>query len=287
MSLVEFDLDQDIAEVSVENKTSYQITTLSAAQANNINGFVAENTSTAFLSNAQGDTTTIPLSSAFRHIGNYYFSSTGNTIPVAHDNTSTTGLLRSIQIGRTIADDSILSGSITAVFAFGSSGNNTYIDVAESTITGSVGRKGALVSQSNTANVVGTVFYESATLVFHGGTGWPQFLVESASGMTFGAASAGKIVCTSLSFQSVNKLKKTLFFCRAFNKQFNYTNNPSAISNAVDGTITSSLTANPRTFITTVALYNDDNDILAVGKVSTPIKKSFEDEVNLAVAIQY
>jgi len=289
MSLINLDSERDIANSIIENKTALEITSLSGAQAKNINAFVAETTSTAFLSNAQGTATTIPLSSAFRHISNYYFSSTAsNVLPIAHDNTSTTGLVRSIQIGRTTQDDSIVSGSITAVFAFGTTADNTYVDLAEESVTSSVGRKGSLVSQSNTSNVVGTVFYESGSLLFHGGTAWPHFLVESASGFTFGsAASAGLIVCTSLSFKSLNKLQRTTFFCRAFNKEFNYTNNPSAIKDAVNGTITASLTSNPRTYITTVGLFGPEGDLLGVGKVSTPIKKAFDNEVTLAVSLQY
>ena len=289
MSLINFNLNRDVADSVIENKTSFEIASLSAAQAKNINAFVVEATSTGFLSNAQGTATTIPLSSAFRHISNYYFSSTAsNVLPIAHDNTSTTGLVRSLQIGRTTQDDAIVSGTVTAVFAFGSTGNNTYIDIAEETITGSVGRKGALVSQSNTSNVVGTIFYESGSLLFHGGTAWPHFLVNSGSGFTFGAAaSAGKVVCTSLSFKSLNKLQRTTFFCRAFNKEFNYTNNPSSISDTVNGTITASLTSNPRTYITTVGLFGIDGDLLAVGKVSKPVKKAFDNEVTLAVNLQY
>ena len=131
MSLINFDLNRDVADSVIENKTSFEIASLSAAQAKNINVFVVEATSTGFLSNAQGTATTIPLSSAFRHISNYYFSSTAsNVLPIAHDNTSTTGLVRSLQIGRTTQDDAIVSGTVTAVFAFGTTGNNTYIDIA-------------------------------------------------------------------------------------------------------------------------------------------------------------
>ena len=288
MSLINLDKDQDISIETVETKTSYEITALTAAQVRNINAFTCQASDTGFLNNAQGTATTIPLSSAFRHIANYYFSSTaGNNIPIAHDNTSFTSLARCIQVGRTTMDDNVVSGTITAVFAFGTSANNTYIDVAESTITGSIARKGSLVSHSNTSNVVGSVFYESGTLVFHGGTGWPHFLCDSVSGFTFGSASAAKVVCTQLSFQSMSMLKRTNFFCRAFNKQLNYTNNPTAISNTTLGTITSSLTANPRTYITTVGLYNDDGDLLAVAKVSPPTLKTFSREITFSIQLQY
>jgi hypothetical protein len=288
MSFVNLEASRDVAQETVETKTSFEITSLTAAQTRNINAFAALASDTGFLANAQGTATTIPLSSAFRHVSNYYFSSTGGTtVPVAHEPTSTTSLLRSIQIGRTTMDDAVMSGTVTAVFAFGTTANNTYIDVPETSITASIGRKGALVSQGNTSNVVGTVFYESGSLVFHGGTGWPHFLTDSSSGFTFGSASAGKVVCTQLSFKSVSILKRSIFFCRAFNQDFNYTNNPTSISNATLGTITGSLTAEPRSYITTVGLYDDEGNMLAVAKVSPPIKKTFSNEITLGVQLQY
>lgn len=288
MSLIDLDLERDVSETEIQNKTSFEITSLTASQTQSINAFVAQAGSTAFLSNAQGSVTTIPLSSAFRHIANYYFSSTaGNNVPVSHATNTTTSTLRAIQAGRTTIDDGFVSGTVTAVVAFGITGNNTFIDIPETTITGSVGRKGTMVSQSNTSHIVGNVYYDSGTIVFHGGTGVTNFLADSASGFTFGSASAGKVVVTQLSFKALNVIKRTNFFCRAFNKELNYTNNPTSLSNITDGSITASLTANPRTYITTVGLHNDAGELLAVAKVSPTIKKTFDEEVILNVRLNY
>ena len=78
-----------------------------------------------------------------------------------------------------------------------------------------------------------------------------------------------------------------MFFTRAFNKEFNYTNNPTAIDNTADGSITANLTANPTTFITTVGLYNNDNELLAVAKTSPPVKKDFSTEKIFNIRLQY
>ena len=290
MSLINFDLNRDVANSTVENKSSFELTTLTGAQAKSVNSFVVLATSTAFLSNAQGTVTTTPLSSAFRHISNYFFSNTaGNVFPVAQEVTSTTSIGRIIQVGRTTMDDGIVSGTVTAIVAFGTTGNNTYVDIPEDTLTSSVGRKGSMVLQSNTANIVGTVWYDQGTVVFHGGTGSPHslFLTDSASGFTFGAASAGNVVITQLSWKSLNVLKRSAFFCRAFNKENNYTNNPTAIADTALGTITASLTAQPTTYITTVGLYNEDGDIMAIAKVSPPVRKRFDSEITFSVNLQY
>ena len=291
MSLVNFDLERDITISEVVSKTNYQIDSATAAAERNINSFVTESTATGFLANAKGTTTTTPLSSAFRSISNYYFStSAAAVVPVAQNNIATTGIARVITLGRTTADDSILSGSVTARFSFGAVSNKVIIDRPESSISGNIGRKGDLVEKSEPSNIVGTVFYDTGTMVFHGGdfSRDTNFLANSASGFVFGpGATAGKIAINELSFISLNMIKRSVFFTRAFNRDFNYTNNPTSIQNTAIGSITSSLTGFPTTFITTVGLYNDDNDLLAVAKVSPAVKKDFTTEKTFAVRLQY
>ena len=149
---------------------------------------------------------------------------------------------------------------------------------------------GDLVEKTDTTNVVGTVFYDSGTMVFHGGdySRDTNFLIDSASGFVFGpGATAGNVAINNLSFISLNMLKRSVFFTRAFNQEFNYSNNPTAIANASLGSISSNLTGSPTTFITTVGLYNADNELLAVAKTAPPVKKDFDTEKVFAVWLQY
>ena len=291
MSINNYDLGRDVINTEVLTKTNYEITSATAAQERNINSFVMEATSTGFLVNAKGTTTSTPLSAAFRNISNYFFSSSAaNRIPVAQNNVATTGISRVITIGRTTVDDAILSGSVTGTFSFGTQADKVIIDQPEQSISGAVGRKGDLVEKSDTTNVVGTVFYDSGTMVFHGGdySRDTNFLIDSASGFVFGpGATAGNVAINNLSFISLNMLKRSVFFTRAFNQEFNYSNNPTAIANASLGSISSNLTGNPTSFITTVGLYNTDNELLAVAKTAPPVKKDFDTEKVFAVRLQY
>ena len=291
MSIYDYDSGRDIISTDVLTKTNYEITSATAAQERNINSFVMEATSTGFLVNAKGTTTSTPLSAAFRNISNYFFSSSAaNRIPVAQNNVATTGISRVITIGRTTTDDAILSGSVTGTFSFGTQANKIIIDQPEQSISGAVGRKGDLVEKSDTTNVVGTVFYDSGTMVFHGGdySRDTDFLIDSTSGFVFGpGATAGNVAINYLSFISLNMLKRSVFFTRAFNQEFNYSNNPTAIANASLGSISSNLTGNPTTFITTVGLYNGDNQLLAIAKTAPPVKKDFDTEKVFAVRLQY
>ena len=291
MSINNYDLGRDVINTEVLTKTNYEITSATAAQERNINSFVMEAGSTGFLVNAKGTTTSTPLSAAFRNISNYFFSSSAaNRIPVAQNNVATTGISRVITIGRTTVDDAILSGSVTGTFSFGTQANKVIIDQPEQSISGAVGRKGDLVEKADTTNVVGTVFYDSGTMVFHGGdySRDTNFLIDSASGFVFGpGATAGNVAINNLSFISLNMLKRSVFFTRAFNQEFNYSNNPTAIANASLGSISSNLTGSPTTFITTVGLYNADNELLAVAKTAPPVKKDFDTEKVFAVRLQY
>ena len=83
------------------------------------------------------------------------------------------------------------------------------------------------------------------------------------------------------------RLQRSSYFCRAFNREYNYTNNITSLSSLTDGTITGSLTANPVTFITTIGLYNDSDELLAIAKVSPPVKKDFSIEKTFNVRLQY
>ena len=75
-------------------------------------------------------------------------------------------------------------------------------------------------------------------------------------------------------------------FIRAKNKEFNYSTNPSFSD--IQGNIRfRELKDNPVVYITTIGLYNDNGDLLAVAKVPTPIKKTFHDEVLIQVQLDF
>ena len=291
MAINNYNLGQDVISTGVLTKTNYEITSATAAQDRNINAFVMEATSTGFLVNAKGTTTSTPLSAAFRNISNYFFSSSAApTIPVAQNVIATTGISRVITVGRTTSDDGILSGSVTGTFSFGTQANKVIIDRPQESITGAIGRKGDLIEKADDTNIVGTVFYDSGTLVFHGGSDSrsTNFLINAGQGFQFGpGATADQVAINNLSFISLNMLKRSVFFTRAFNQQFNYSNNPTSIANASLGSISSNLTGNPTTFITTIGLYSTNNELLAVAKTAPPVKKDFTTEKVFAVRLQY
>lgn len=81
-------------------------------------------------------------------------------------------------------------------------------------------------------------------------------------------------------------ISSQFYFVRAKNKEFNYTTNPSYID--ANGNLNfTSMVDNPVTYITTVGLYNDANELIAVAKLSQPIAKDFTKEALIKVKLDY
>lgn len=77
------------------------------------------------------------------------------------------------------------------------------------------------------------------------------------------------------------------YFVRATNREFNYSNNPTFISGSTGRFYNRTFETDPKTYITTVGLLNESNEILAVAKTSQPIAKSFDKEVLIKVKLSF
>jgi hypothetical protein len=76
-------------------------------------------------------------------------------------------------------------------------------------------------------------------------------------------------------------------FVRPRSSEFNYSENPSYISGSTGEVLYSSFVNNPQTYITTVGLYNDSNELLAVAKLSRPLLKDFTKEALVRVKLDF
>ena len=76
-------------------------------------------------------------------------------------------------------------------------------------------------------------------------------------------------------------------FVRVNSDEMNYSNNPTMKFDDDGKLLFDSFKYNPYSYITTVGLYNDNNDLLAVAKMSKPIQKSFNSEVSITVKLEY
>ena len=76
------------------------------------------------------------------------------------------------------------------------------------------------------------------------------------------------------------------YFARAKNFEFNYTNNPT-FQDSTGNLTFQSMISNPKTFITTVGLYNDNSELLAVAKLSQPVAKDFTKEALFRIKLDF
>jgi hypothetical protein len=84
---------------------------------------------------------------------------------------------------------------------------------------------------------------------------------------------------TAVTFQNITNINSTLLFCRATADEFNYSSNPTYVD--TDGRIVvvdegQEDTQRGFSFITTVGMYDANDNLLAVAKLSRPIEKNDE-----------
>jgi len=90
-------------------------------------------------------------------------------------------------------------------------------------------------------------------------------------------------------FQARNseKITSTHYFVRIKNAEYNFSNNPSYVTGSVGQIAQSTFIGDPKTYITTVGLYNDRQELLAIAKLSQPLLKSFQREALIRVKLDY
>jgi hypothetical protein len=91
---------------------------------------------------------------------------------------------------------------------------------------------------------------------------------------------------SSFQLQSQETVSSRYFFTRVKNSDFNYTTNPSIID-ANGNLLYTTLINNPQTYVTTVGMYNDNNELLAVAKLSRPLTKDFTKEALIRIKLDY
>ena len=86
---------------------------------------------------------------------------------------------------------------------------------------------------------------------------------------------------------SEETISSNFIFVRPRSSEFNYSENPSFISGSTGEVIYSQFINSPQTYITTVGLYNDTNELLAVAKLSRPLPKDFTKEALVRVKLDF
>lgn len=85
---------------------------------------------------------------------------------------------------------------------------------------------------------------------------------------------------------SQETISSNYVFVRIRNADYNYTTNPTFISGSGDLQF-STMINSPQTYITTVGMYNANNELLAVAKMSRPLVKDFTKEALVRVKLDW
>jgi len=212
-----------------------------------------------------------------------------------------------INIDRTRYKESLLPGSLTLILS--GSGKLSLTDdsqISSTVIFNDAGRVYQIVSGA--AGTVFTGINSNGYSTNSGSYGWfmPDIgtillnpLATSASinlspsrsvnsdGLNyqklFNAISGG----ASFKINSQETISSDYIFIRARNAEFNYSENPSFISGSTGEIVFNQFINNPQTFLTTIGLYNDNMELLAVAKMSRPLLKDFTKEALVRVKLDF
>jgi len=110
-------------------------------------------------------------------------------------------------------------------------------------------------------------------------------IVDHIAGTRFQSGSQ-----TAITFQNTTNINSTLIFCRASADEFNYSANPTFIDSddrivVID--IGQEDTQQSFTFVTSVGMYDANDNLLAVAKLSRPVEKSPERDLTLRVRLDF
>jgi hypothetical protein len=222
-----------------------------------------------------------------------------------------------INLTRLLSKDEIKKGSFTLTLGV----NATYTSPFTKTInitdaSGSNGYKvnspageyGILFASDGTGTPmsspagtpVGLLYYQAGIAVVTASVFSTGLLTASAlmntSGETVSAILSGSAISgncdeirhrfENLSFNNSTELNSTVYFCRVNNTDFNYSSNPTYLSSSQMVVKTTSQD-NPVSYVTAVGLYSSDNELLAVAKLSEPLKKDPTTEFTIRVRLDY
>ena len=217
--------------------------------------------------------------------------------------TSTPDNLFFISVERARFKEKILPGSLTLKLTY----NGNSVVLTDNSVTASVdtykdsGREyliysGAAGQIDNTDTVYGKLYPDVGIMVLNGDIlSSSQYVehIDISTDLSDGQPNGNPAVLhnaidagQNFTLRAEETLSSNYVFVRARNSEFNYSTNPSNISGS--GELQhSSMIDTPQAYITAVGLYNDNNDLLAVSKLSTPLLKDFTKEALVRIKLDY
>ena len=134
-----------------------------------------------------------------------------------------------------------------------------------------------------TASVFTDSFLSSSLKMNSSNNTFPQLLTGS---QISSSADAIRNRIQNIQFNNTIELNSTVYFCRVKHNEYNYSSNPTYLSGS-QIRVKNETTDIPVTYITSIGLYSADNQLLAVGKFSEPIRKDNNIELTFRARLDY
>tara|TARA_R100000234_G_scaffold119464_1_gene102457 strand:+ start:562 stop:1701 length:1140 start_codon:yes stop_codon:yes gene_type:complete len=192
------------------------------------------------------------------------------------------------------------AGEYGVLYATTSVGGTSLVE-GENVATGARPSVGLLYYQAGIAVISGSVFNSTSSggilrnLEVPGPAIAGVELVRDVSRLGFQAATGSTIDemaeglrqrVFNISFNNTTELNSTIYFCRASHTDFNYSSNPTYLSGS-EIRVKTRPSDTPVAYFTTVGLYSADNELMAVAKLSEPLRKDPTNELTLRVRLDY
>ena len=207
-----------------------------------------------------------------------------------------------INFSRLLTKDEIKKGSFSMVLGTASAFASPFGQLATITdkaatssykVNSPAGEYGIL---KNGATSVGLIYYQAGVAVLTS-SAFNNSSEINAAGKTINKLLTGSTVdatadglrhrIKNISFNNTTELNSSIYFCRAAHNEFNYSSNPTYLSASEIVVKNGEPLNNPRSYVTTVGLYSPDNELMAVAKVSEPLRKAPTNELTLRVRLDY
>lgn len=203
-----------------------------------------------------------------------------------------------ISFKRNITKDEIKKGTVGITIDSTTPTQYTASDAGAAINFGqSLGGDFAPLKYNGTGSEVGQVWYNAGVVILHPDTAWGAVTLWSGSKSLINTQFSGTINqvidgtrthIEQISLNNQTNLQSSIYFCRAFNNEFNYSSNPTFTDSTGLIRVTSgSNILTTRTYITTIGLYDENDNLLAVGKVNRPVLKSPETEATFRLRLDY
>ena len=172
-------------------------------------------------------------------------------------------------------------------------------NIVSGTLVGGTSIKTAAASEDSTLGSYGTFYPSLGMMIFNPQRFQGTSATEGMSLVTLSGSNSDdrnaitffKTIKDGAYFQAKRQEEITSrhYFVRATAGEFNATTNETFYTESVSGIkkVIPGLRTDPKTYITTVGMYNDNNELLAVAKLSQPILKSKSREALIKVKLDF